>query len=406
MSSDYTDATEVRALAVREDPAPARVQILSLDQIRSMGQVFFESGLFKDVKSQAQAIVKIVAGQELGIPPMAAMTQIQIVEGKPTLTAPAIGARIKSSGRYDYAILEHTKDACEIRFTERGVELGISRFTMADAQAAGLAGKEVWKKYPRNMLFARAITNGARWYCADVFTGAIYTAEELGGGDLPPLAPAPKSEPKSPVPVAAVGPKTSALMERAAALGITDLKAWCAEEGVEYRQAAISAALDGLEAAAKRQADEKARREAQEAADAAFADVEPSDPENAPTAPETALFAGYVTPAEPEPPTTTGRLAQLAKEAARRGVVPYAPAGSPAHKAWMAAVSKRDAEIGEYLASEGDDEVPTTIDGRRHAFAARILGDRAKGSSQTWDAQEYRRVMDALKAITPATTAV
>ena len=29
------------------------------------------------------------------------------------------------------------------------------------------------------MLFARALTNGARWFCADAFTGAVYTPEEL-----------------------------------------------------------------------------------------------------------------------------------------------------------------------------------------------------------------------------------
>ena len=36
-------------------------------------------------------------------------------------------------------------------------------------------------KFPRNMLFARAISNGARWYCPDLFNGnAVYVPEELG----------------------------------------------------------------------------------------------------------------------------------------------------------------------------------------------------------------------------------
>jgi hypothetical protein len=37
-----------------------------------------------------------------------------------------------------------------------------------DAKAAGLAGKDVWKQYPRNMLFARALTNGMRWFTPDL----------------------------------------------------------------------------------------------------------------------------------------------------------------------------------------------------------------------------------------------
>ena len=50
---------------------------------------------------------------------------------------------------------------------------------MSDATKAGIGGRTNWKRYPKNMLFARAISNGARWYCADIFTGAIYTTEEI-----------------------------------------------------------------------------------------------------------------------------------------------------------------------------------------------------------------------------------
>ena len=35
-------------------------------------------------------------------------------------------------------------------------------------------------KWPKNMLFARALSNGAKWYCPDVFTTGIYTPDEFG----------------------------------------------------------------------------------------------------------------------------------------------------------------------------------------------------------------------------------
>ena len=35
-------------------------------------------------------------------------------------------------------------------------------------------------KFARNMLYARCLTNGARWYCPDVYAGGIYTPEEMG----------------------------------------------------------------------------------------------------------------------------------------------------------------------------------------------------------------------------------
>ena len=51
--------------------------------INEMGNVFVKSGFFADTRDQAQAIVKILAGQELGISPIASMTGVYIVKGKP-----------------------------------------------------------------------------------------------------------------------------------------------------------------------------------------------------------------------------------------------------------------------------------------------------------------------------------
>jgi hypothetical protein len=52
---------------------------------------------------------------------------------------------------------------------------------MEDAKRANLTGKDNWTKYPRNMLFARALSNGQKWYAPDVFNGAtVYTPDELG----------------------------------------------------------------------------------------------------------------------------------------------------------------------------------------------------------------------------------
>ena len=48
-------------------------QQLPITEIMSIGKAFAESGMFLDTKSAAQAIVKIQAGQEIGIPPFAAM---------------------------------------------------------------------------------------------------------------------------------------------------------------------------------------------------------------------------------------------------------------------------------------------------------------------------------------------
>lgn len=61
----------------------------------------------------------------------------------------------------------------------RGESLGVSEFTIEEARQAELTSRPPWRKYPRAMLFARAMSQGVRTYCPDVFGTAVYTPEEL-----------------------------------------------------------------------------------------------------------------------------------------------------------------------------------------------------------------------------------
>lgn len=162
---------------------PALIGPDQLTTVSNLATVFLKSGLFSDTKTEAQAVVKILAGLEIGLQPFEAMRGLDIISGKPVMNAGLISSRIKASGKYDFRVVVHTTEVCEIHFYQDGKKSGESRFTMEDAKNAGLLRKDVWRQYPRNMLYARALTNGARWYCPDVFGGAIYTAEELTSGN-------------------------------------------------------------------------------------------------------------------------------------------------------------------------------------------------------------------------------
>jgi len=151
--------------------------ITNFQEMQDMAKVFIQSGMFPDVKTQSQAIVKILAGKELGLGPFAAMRGVDIIKGKAAPNSSCIANLIKKSGKYDYRIKKMTDEVCVIEFLQDKESIGESSFSMSDAKKAGLSGGN-YSKYPRNMLFARALTNGARWYCADVFAGAIYTQEE------------------------------------------------------------------------------------------------------------------------------------------------------------------------------------------------------------------------------------
>ena len=149
----------------------------TLDQRRA--KAYAESGYWPDAKSVAQALVKIEAGRSLGLPAIVAMSEVHVIEGKPQLGAGALSTLVKRSGRYDYRVVELTDEKCTLRFIDRGEGVGESVFTLEDAKRAGLATRNTWKQYPRNMLFARAISNGVAWFAPDVVSGRFYTGDEI-----------------------------------------------------------------------------------------------------------------------------------------------------------------------------------------------------------------------------------
>lgn len=133
-------------------------------------------------KAIAQLATKILAGREIGLGPFASAQGIHIIQGRPAVGANLMASAVKGSGRYNYRVREISATVCRIEYFERMGDkwdsIGISEFTLEDARKAGTKNLD---KFARNMLFARAMSNGVRWYCPDVFSGnAVYVPEELG----------------------------------------------------------------------------------------------------------------------------------------------------------------------------------------------------------------------------------
>ena len=153
---------------------PAKTAVSSLSDLTKLGQIFAQSGFFADASKEAQAVVKVLAGAELGISPIAAMTGIYIVKGRISLGANLMAAKVKESKKYDYRVTELSGQRCEVEFFERRNDqfesIGKSEFTIEDARKAQTQNLE---KFSRNMLFARAMSNGCKWFCPDIFTTTI-----------------------------------------------------------------------------------------------------------------------------------------------------------------------------------------------------------------------------------------
>jgi hypothetical protein len=159
---------------------------MSSDVLWEQAERMHKSRLWK-TGSPEQAYAVICMGAELGVGPATALSNIQIAMGKPTLGAALVGALVQRSGRYRYTVTELTDQSASIDFFEGPAKIGTSTFTMQDAAKAGLGRSDTWSKYGRNMLLARALTNGVRWFAPGVLGGAIYDPDELGiAGSLAP----------------------------------------------------------------------------------------------------------------------------------------------------------------------------------------------------------------------------
>lgn len=165
-------------LAVRDE--------VNVGDLRQTAQLLAMSGYFEAKGNGEQAVAqlatKILAGREMGFGPFASVNGIHLIQGKPTVSANLMAAAVKASGRYDYRVRQMDEEAVKIEFFQvvgaKLESLGVSEFTQADAKKAGTQNLQ---KFARNMMFARAMSNGVRWYCPDVFmAGSVYTPEEMG----------------------------------------------------------------------------------------------------------------------------------------------------------------------------------------------------------------------------------
>lgn len=175
------------ATATKPDPGRQLARVapehhLAQADPEELGALLARSNYFQDATDAAKAAVKILAGRELGISPIAAMTDVHIIDGKPSLGGNLLAGLVKGSEKYDYRPRQIGETECVLAAFEGGEEVAEVTFTIEDATRAGLTTKDVWKKYPRNMLFNRAISNLIAWYAPDLTIGGgrIYTPEELG----------------------------------------------------------------------------------------------------------------------------------------------------------------------------------------------------------------------------------
>lgn len=237
-----------------------------LDGLWRFSKYVAASGLApKGITTPEAIFVAIQMGLEVGLTPMAALQNIAVINGRPSIWGDAQLAVVRSTGdltefsewyevdgkrlpRNPTAYPDNLVAVCRVQ--RRGYAASEQSFSVADAKSADLWGKVgPWKQYPSRMLRMRARSFALRDQFGDALRGLRSTEEAMDGPtievetetvarNIPPTESAPPQATVSePAPAATTKPKQA----RAAKSATPSFAQWCAD-----RQIGESDALNAI----------------------------------------------------------------------------------------------------------------------------------------------------------------
>ncbi len=157
---------------------------MNIADIQATAKAIVASKMFAGVTNENEALVKILAGQELGLGPVASINGLYSLNGKIGMMASVAGALLQKYG-YRWDIVWDDVDnptACEVTFFHSSLPPSgwTNRFTVADAMRAKLIKQDgAHQKYPKDMLFNRCFMAGARKVAPSVLLNMGYEYDEL-----------------------------------------------------------------------------------------------------------------------------------------------------------------------------------------------------------------------------------
>jgi hypothetical protein len=157
---------------------------MPFDEMKQLATYIAKSNLF-GMKTPEQAMVLMSIAQAEGRHPALAARDFDIIQNRPAKKAEAmLRDFIEGGGAVEWHAL--TDAIADATFTHpQGGSVRIS-WDMARAAQAGLGGKDNWKKFPRQMLRSRTVSEGVRTVCPGATSGMYVTDE---AADMPAREP-------------------------------------------------------------------------------------------------------------------------------------------------------------------------------------------------------------------------
>lgn len=148
--------------------------------IREQASTLIKSGFLpQSIKTPEQAMAIILTGRELGIGTMAALNNINVIQGKPTVSPQLMLALINKTREVEDIAIETSNEGATCTIKRRGKTPYTASFGPKEAASMGLNTKDNYKKQPATMFKWRAVADAARVTFPDAILG-MYTPDEMG----------------------------------------------------------------------------------------------------------------------------------------------------------------------------------------------------------------------------------
>jgi hypothetical protein len=168
-------------------------------EMERLAESIAKSGLF-GMKTKEQALTLMAIAQAEGRHPALAARDYDIIQGRPSKKAEAMMRDfLDAGGKIEWHKLDDT--TADATFSHQlGGSVRIT-WDVTRARNAGLGGKDMWKKYPRQMLRSRTVSEGVRTVYPAATSG-MYVPEEAADIETrQPIDVTPKATPAAPAPM-------------------------------------------------------------------------------------------------------------------------------------------------------------------------------------------------------------
>jgi 5'-3' exonuclease len=153
----------------------------TMKDARVLAKDMHDSRMFSAYGSPQAVLSTVMVGRELGLPAMASLRSIHVVEGRHTLSAALMVALVLKSGLAEYfEPISFTDTEATFETKRKGARNPVRlTHTIDMAKTAQLLKPSSnWEKVPTDMLVARAQSRLARMVYPDLLAG-LYTPDEL-----------------------------------------------------------------------------------------------------------------------------------------------------------------------------------------------------------------------------------